>query len=319
MDHTAGTASGGDVDFLVAQLQSDLRNRNDLIDYYNRQIRQFMVAGFPNNSNTWTDQDQTQFVQLSLRMDRGEATGRELQQLASELRRHLIDVKFFAQCIFMGAEDMLQHAAAQQQEWTEADADLLIEAVARHADSAADPFTLICEDLHHRPRGLLKRKYGELQAQMAKYPMPEPELEPLPDMAGGLMSNLGGDMDAGVDDSDDEEVHGGGSLKGGAGRKGAGGNERRKGVPWTEEEHRQFLLGLDKFGKGDWRSISRNFVITRTPTQVASHAQKYFIRQTSSSRERRRTSIHDITSAKGAAKGKRAAVEMAIQSHGMDV
>ncbi|KAK4350001.1 hypothetical protein RND71_029314 [Anisodus tanguticus] len=55
--------------------------------------------------------------------------------------------------------------------------------------------------------------------------------------------------------------------------------ERRKGIPWTEEEHRLFLLGLDKFGKGDWRSISRNFVISRTPTQVASHAQKYFIRQ----------------------------------------
>jgi SHAQKYF class myb-like DNA-binding protein len=54
--------------------------------------------------------------------------------------------------------------------------------------------------------------------------------------------------------------------------------ERRKGIPWTEEEHRLFLLGLDKFGKGDWRSISRNFVYTRTPTQVASHAQKYFIR-----------------------------------------
>ena len=56
--------------------------------------------------------------------------------------------------------------------------------------------------------------------------------------------------------------------------------ERRKGIPWTEEEHRLFLLGLSKFGKGDWRSISRNFVLSRTPTQVASHAQKYFIRLT---------------------------------------
>lgn len=72
--------------------------------------------------------------------------------------------------------------------------------------------------------------------------------------------------------------------------------ERRKGVPWTEEEHRLFLLGLDKFGKGDWRSISRNFVISRTPTQVASHAQKYFIRLNSMNRDRRRSSIHDITS-----------------------
>ena len=39
---------------------------------------------------------------------------------------------------------------------------------------------------------------------------------------------------------------------------------------YIEEEHRLFLLGLAKFGKGDWRSISRNFVISRTPTQAGS-------------------------------------------------
>ncbi|KAK9127904.1 hypothetical protein Syun_016701 [Stephania yunnanensis] len=102
--------------------------------------------------------------------------------------------------------------------------------------------------------------------------------------------------------------------------------ERKKGVPWTEDEHRieyfidslskmndfvvygivellrlwipdatLFLLGLKKYGKGDWRNISRNFVITRTPTQVASHAQKYFIRQLSGGKDKRRSSIHDIT------------------------
>ncbi|KAL5721169.1 hypothetical protein ACHQM5_013762 [Ranunculus cassubicifolius] len=74
-------------------------------------------------------------------------------------------------------------------------------------------------------------------------------------------------------------------------------HERKKGVPWTEEEHKLFLLGLKKYGKGDWRNISRNFVVTRTPTQVASHAQKYFIRQHSCGKDKRRSSIHDITTA----------------------
>uniref|UniRef100_A0A2P2KGY9 Syringolide-induced protein 1-3-1B n=1 Tax=Rhizophora mucronata TaxID=61149 RepID=A0A2P2KGY9_RHIMU len=70
--------------------------------------------------------------------------------------------------------------------------------------------------------------------------------------------------------------------------------ERKKGVPWTEEEHRMFLLGLQKLGKGDWRGIARNYVISRTPTQVASHAQKYFIRQSNVSRRKRRSSLFDM-------------------------
>ncbi|KAJ8422888.1 hypothetical protein Cgig2_026776 [Carnegiea gigantea] len=130
----------------------------------------------------------------------------------------------------------------------------------------------------------------------------------------------------------------GGSESNHGGKASRSEQERRKGIAWTEEEHRQskpavlnaklkteksdarsalgwfhaefalislirnwgnhmlFLLGLDKYGKGDWRSISRNFVVTRTPTQVASHAQKYFIRLNSMNKDRRRSSIHDITS-----------------------
>ncbi|KAF8093880.1 hypothetical protein N665_0376s0025 [Sinapis alba] len=71
--------------------------------------------------------------------------------------------------------------------------------------------------------------------------------------------------------------------------------ERKRGTPWTEEEHRLFLTGLHTAGKGDWRGISRNFVKTRTPTQVASHAQKYFLRRTNQNRRRRRSSLFDIT------------------------
>lgn len=72
--------------------------------------------------------------------------------------------------------------------------------------------------------------------------------------------------------------------------------ERKKGVLWSEEEHKAFLAGLEKLGKGDWKGISRNFVTTRTPTQVASHAQKYFVRQATLNIKKRRSSLFDVVS-----------------------
>ena len=79
------------------------------------------------------------------------------------------------------------------------------------------------------------------------------------------------------------------------------GNRVERGKAWSEDEHKLFLVGLERFGKGDWRSISRESVKTRTPAQVASHAQKYFLRQeeTASGRLKRRVSIHDIVSVEG--------------------
>ncbi|KAH7692604.1 Myb domain plants domain-containing protein [Dioscorea alata] len=54
---------------------------------------------------------------------------------------------------------------------------------------------------------------------------------------------------------------------------------RKKGRPWTTEEHMTFLIGMERLGKGDWKGISKKFVRTRTASQIASHAQKYFLRQ----------------------------------------
>ncbi|GAB4829170.1 hypothetical protein Ancab_018835 [Ancistrocladus abbreviatus] len=73
------------------------------------------------------------------------------------------------------------------------------------------------------------------------------------------------------------------------------GHRPKKIKQWTEDEHRLFLIGLNQFGRGDWRSISRHLVVTRSPAQVASHAQKFFIRQNDSGEKRTRSSIHDIS------------------------
>ncbi|CAA0381965.1 unnamed protein product [Arabidopsis thaliana] len=71
------------------------------------------------------------------------------------------------------------------------------------------------------------------------------------------------------------------------------GTGKKKGIPWSPEEHRLFLDGLNKYGKGDWKSISRECVTSRSPMQVASHAQKYFLRQ--KNKKGKRFSIHDMT------------------------
>ncbi|KAK6775828.1 hypothetical protein RDI58_026829 [Solanum bulbocastanum] len=56
------------------------------------------------------------------------------------------------------------------------------------------------------------------------------------------------------------------------------GRKIKKGNRWTEDEHKAFLKGLDFHGKGNWTNIAKDFLPNRTLTQVASHAQKYFVR-----------------------------------------
>jgi SHAQKYF class myb-like DNA-binding protein len=61
---------------------------------------------------------------------------------------------------------------------------------------------------------------------------------------------------------------------------------------WTKEEHLLFLRGLQIHGKGAWKEISL-LIVTRTPTQIQSHAQKYFLRQKQEVKNKR--SIHDVS------------------------
>ncbi|KAK7251781.1 hypothetical protein RIF29_35292 [Crotalaria pallida] len=119
--------------------------------------------------------------------------------------------------------------------------------------------------------------------------------------SGGALLGAGGSNSPGAGGAGGETPDHGVAADGGyasedfvPGSSSSASRERKKGVPWTEEEHRMFLLGLQKLGKGDWRGIARNYVISRTPTQVASHAQKYFIRQSNVSRRKRRSSLFDI-------------------------
>ncbi|KAG2378081.1 hypothetical protein C9374_008703 [Naegleria lovaniensis] len=46
---------------------------------------------------------------------------------------------------------------------------------------------------------------------------------------------------------------------------------------WSKYEHDMFLKGLDEVGK-NWKIISESYVTTRKRTQIASHAQKYFLK-----------------------------------------
>lgn len=61
---------------------------------------------------------------------------------------------------------------------------------------------------------------------------------------------------------------GGGSDGGPGGTAHARTTRVRRNCPWTEAEHRLFLLGLEKYGRGSWRNIAGEFVTTRTATQL---------------------------------------------------
>ena len=55
--------------------------------------------------------------------------------------------------------------------------------------------------------------------------------------------------------------------------------------------------------QGQWKQISRFYVPSRTPTQVASHAQKHFLRQSGAQKRRSRFSAVEEAAAAAVAAG----------------
>ncbi|KAL6062571.1 Myb-like protein I [Balamuthia mandrillaris] len=54
-------------------------------------------------------------------------------------------------------------------------------------------------------------------------------------------------------------------------------NKKAQSRYWTPEEHQRFLEGVEKYGPKDVKAIAAH-VGTRNPTQVRTHAQKYYLR-----------------------------------------
>lgn len=175
--------------------------------------------------------------------------------------------------------------------WTRAQDKAFENALVTHSEDSEDRWEKIAADVPGKTLEEVKHHYELLVEDVD---LIESGRVPLPSYSSCSEGSTGNAAEENSGKKGQLGNVGGESNNGGKASKAD--QERRKGIAWTEDEHRLFLLGLDKYGKGDWRSISRNFVVTRTPTQVASHAQKYFIRLNSMNKDRRRSSIHDITS-----------------------
>ncbi|KAK8566316.1 hypothetical protein V6N13_002029 [Hibiscus sabdariffa] len=171
--------------------------------------------------------------------------------------------------------------------WTSAENKMFENALAVYDKDTPDRWHKVAAMIPGKTVGDVIKQYRELEADVSSI---EAGLVPIPGYSTSPFT-LDWVNSHGYDGL--KQSYGLGGKRSSSGRPGD--HERKKGVPWTEEEHKLFLMGLKKYGKGDWRNISRNFVVTRTPTQVASHAQKYFIRQLSGGKDKRRASIHDIT------------------------
>ncbi|XP_062016901.1 transcription factor DIVARICATA-like [Rosa rugosa] len=186
---------------------------------------------------------------------------------------------------FLASDWLLEETKSSK--WTPAENKMFENALALHDKDTPDRWHKVAAMIPGKTVGDVVKQYKELEADVGKI---EAGLVPIPGY-GTSPFTLEWVNRHGYDGF--KQTYGIGGKRSSSTRPAD--HERKKGVPWTEDEHKLFLMGLKRYGKGDWRNISRNFVVTRTPTQVASHAQKYFIRQHSGGKDKRRASIHDIT------------------------
>ncbi|XP_058764524.1 transcription factor SRM1-like [Vicia villosa] len=53
-------------------------------------------------------------------------------------------------------------------------------------------------------------------------------------------------------------------------------NGVRPRIPWSQEEHDLFVMGLIEYGKAKWSKIAKHYVCHKTPQQVQSYARSLF-------------------------------------------
>ncbi|KAL6979114.1 hypothetical protein U1Q18_020778 [Sarracenia purpurea var. burkii] len=188
---------------------------------------------------------------------------------------------------YLSGSNWLFEEESRGTKWTAEENKMFENALAVYDKETADRWQKVAAMIPGKTVGEVMRQYKELEDDVSSI---EAGLIPIPGYSASPFSLEWGNGQGfdGFRPSFDA-----GGRRSGSTRPSE--QERKKGLPWTEDEHRLFLMGLKKYGKGDWKNISHNFVTSRTPTQVASHAQKYFIRQLSGGKDKRRASIHDIT------------------------
>lgn len=141
----------------------------------------------------------------------------------------------------------------------------------------------------------LTRQLSTMQELLTKHiPTFKPDAQTPPAAAAGAHDAPAARAEAG------ESAKAGGEGKEGKAGKGERGprkmpSTRNATIRWTREEHLSFLKGLERLGTGQWSSISKYYVPTRTPAQVASHHQKFAIRSNMPTAWRQKPSILDVT------------------------